>query len=255
MSDVLSEVAAQVGFVRLNRPAAHNALSQLALQRLAAALRQLDADPEVRCLLLAGGERAFATGTELTELMGASPLEMEQNNPLAALDELARLEKPLVAAVRGYALGSGCELALACDILVAAEDARFGLPQVNVGVMPGAGGTQRLTRVLGRARAMDLVLSGRSLTAREALELGLVSRVVPRENCEAEAWAVCREICQRPPVAVRLAKRAIRQADELALAAGCQLERQLFNLLFATDDQKEGMRAFLEKRPPVFVGR
>ncbi len=255
MSEVISEVREQVGFVRLNRPEALNALNHALLQRLLAVLRQLDADADVRCLLVAGGTRAFATGTDLRELLDAGPVDMQQRNPLGPIDELARLQKPVVAAVSGYALGTGCELVLACDLIVAGEDARFGLPQVNVGVIPGAGGTQRLARVLGRARALELILTGRTFSAGEAHALGLVSRVVPRENCEAEAWALCHEICQRPPLAVRLAKQAVRQADELALGAGLALERQYFNLLFGTDDQKEGMRAFLEKRPPVFVGR
>lgn len=254
-SEILSEVNGQVGVVRINRPAASNALNRTVMQRLTAALQRLDHDAEVRCLLLSGDERTFATGPDVAEMAGASVVDVQQRHPLAAWSDLDRLRKPLVAAVAGYALGSGCELVLACDIVVAAETARFGQPEITLGIMPGAGATQRLTRALGKARAMDLILTGRMITAREALALGLVSRVVPRENCDGEALALCRELCRRPPLALQLAKEAIRQAHEMSLSEGLAYERQLFTLLFGTDDQKEGMRAFLEKRPPVFAGR
>lgn len=253
--EVLVETEGQIGVVRINRPEASNALNQAAMQRLAVALQQLDDDPGLRCLLLLGSERAFATGADVAELVDASLLDIRQRNPTARWEQLDRLCKPLVAAVCGYALGAGCELVLACDIVVAAETARFGHPDLTLGVIPGAGGTQRLTRLLGKARAMDLILTGRVITARDALALGLVSRVVPRENCEQDARAICRELCLRPPLALQAAKEAIRKAYELPLGEGLAYERQLYTMLFGTDDQKEGMRAFLEKRPPVFVGR
>ncbi len=254
-NEVLTATEGQVGVARINRPEASNALSQGLMQRLTAALQRFDNDPDIRCLLLLGDERAFAAGADVAELAGASLVDVYQRNPLAHWDALDRLRKPVVAAVCGYALGAGCELMMVCDIVVAAETARFGQPEITLGIIPGAGGTQRLTRVLGKARAMDLILTGRMISAHEACQIGLVSRVVPRENCEQEARAVCRELCRRPPLALRAAKEAIRKAYETTLSEGLAYERQLFTLLFGTDDQKEGMRAFLEKRPPVFVGR
>jgi enoyl-CoA hydratase len=254
-NEVLTATEGQVGVARINRPEASNALSQGLMQRLTAALQRFDNDPDIRCLLLLGDERAFAAGADVAELAGASLVDVYQRNPLAHWDALDRLRKPVVAAVCGYALGAGCELMMACDIVVAAETAHFGQPEITLGIIPGAGGTQRLTRALGKARAMDLILTGRMISAHEACQIGLVSRVVPRENCEQEARAVCRELCRRPPLALRAAKEAIRQAYETTLSEGLAYERQLFTLLFGTDDQKEGMRAFLEKRPPVFVGR
>jgi len=254
-SEIIAIADGPVGLVRINRPEALNALNAGTLQRLATALRRFDEDPQIHCLLLAGSERAFATGLDVNELVGASLVEVRKHNPLAALDELEQLRKPLIAAVNGYALGAGCELALACDIIVAAESARFGFTEVNLGIIPGAGGTQRLTRAVGRARAMDLILTGRTILAREAWQMGLVSRLVPRENCEEEALAIGRELGRRPPLAVQAARQAIRQAQETALREGLALERALFTLLFGTDDQKEGLRAYLEKRPPIFAGR
>ncbi len=254
-TDITIETEGQVGIARINRPAASNALNQALLQRLTTALQRFDNDPDIRCLLLLGDDRAFATGTDVAELVDASLVDMQQRNSLVRWDDLDRLRKPLVAAVCGYALGTGCELMLTCDIIVAAETARFGQPEITLGIIPGAGGTQRLTRILGKARAMDLILTGRMITAHEALQMGLVSRVVPRENCEPEARALCRELCRRPPLALRAAKDAIRKAYETTLSEGLAYERQLFTMLFGTDDQKEGMRAFLEKRPPIFVGR
>lgn len=254
-SDITTATDRQTGIVRLNRPEASNALNQVVMQRLTAALQRFDNDPDIRCLLLLGNERAFATGADVREMVDASPVDVQQRNPLTRWDDLERLRKPVVAAVTGHALGSGCELVMACDIVVAAETARFGQPEVGLGIIPGAGGTQRLARLLGRPRAMDLILTGRMITAREALALGLVSRVVPRENCDEEALGLCHELCRRPPLAVRLAKEAVRRAYETTLSEGLALERQLFALLFATDDQKEGMRAFLEQRPPLFTGR
>lgn len=253
--EILSESNAQVGVLRINRPAALNTLNLATLRLLAERLEAFDADGDIRCLLLTGSERAFAAGNDIAEIADATPAEMYRRHRFACWDRLRRVRKPIVAAVSGYALGGGCELMLACDIVVASETTRIGLPDVGMGSIPGAGGTQRLTRAVGKARAMDLVLTGRTITAREALAMGLVSRVVPREHYFDEALNICRQLAQRPPLAVQMAKEAILKAQETALPAGLEYERNLYYLLFATADQREGMRAFLEKRPAAFVGR
>ncbi len=254
-NEVLTEVIDQIGVLRLNRPDKLNALNLDTMTRLVDALERFDADPGVRCMLLTGDDRAFAAGADIADMASASMVEMYLRNQFARWERIKRVQKPIVAAVAGYALGGGCELMMHCDIIVAAETARFGQPEINIGVMPGAGGTQRLTRAIGKARAMDLVLTGRMITAHEALAAGLVSRVVPREHYYEEALRIGRELCSRPPLALRLAKEAVLKAHELGLSDGLEYERKLFYMLFATDDQKEGMRAFFEKRPPVFVGR
>lgn len=253
--EIRSELRDQIGVVHINRPHVLNALNQAALTELAARLAAFDEQPEVKCLLITGDEQAFAAGVDVAELLETSPIEMVQRGLLAPWDRINALQKPVIAAVQGYALGSGCELALACDLVVAADTARFGLPQLALGIIPGCGGTQRLTRLVGRARALDLILTGRVLTAAEALALGLVSRVVPPENCLDTAFEVARAVSERPPLAVRFAKAAVRKAAELPFSAGLEYERQLYYQLFGSADQREGMRAFLEKRPPVFVGR
>jgi enoyl-CoA hydratase len=254
-NEILSERDGPLGIVRINRGEVLNALSENVLTQLTAALTQFDADPDIRCLLLTGDERAFASGGDVAEMADASPAELQQRDPQRCWEILDQLRKPLVAAVTGYATGSGCGLALACDIVVAGENARFGHPELNLGIIPGAGSTQRWPRLIGRARTMDLILTGHTLTAHQAFDLGLVSRLVPSENCQQIALEICRQICQRAPVAVQTAKEAIRKAYELPLREGMAYERKLYYLMFATDDQKEGMRAFLEKRPPVFAGR
>jgi len=252
---IVTERIDAVGVIRLNRPESLNTLNLALLEQIAAAAERFDTQSEVRCMLLTGDERAFASGTDIAELAGASMVEIYQRNPFAQWERLRRVRKPLMAAVSGYAVGAGCELMLACDVIIASETTRLGLPDVGMGSLPGGGGTQRLTRTVGPARAMDLILTGRMITAREALALGLVSRVVPREQYYREALAVCRELAQRPPLALQMAKDAIRQASELPLAAGLAYERNLYTLLFATADQREGLRAFLEQRPAVFFGR
>ncbi len=206
-------------------------------------------------MLVTGDERAFAARAEIGEMADASMVDMYHRNQFARWERIKRVQKPIVAAVSGYALGGGCELMMHCDIIVASETARFGQPEINIGVMPGAGGTQRLTRSVGKARAMDMVLTGRMVTAAEALEIGLVSRVVPPEHYYREALAVCHELSTKSPLALRLAKEAVLKAHETALSEGLEYERKLFYMLFATADQKEGMRAFLEKRPPVYAGK
>lgn len=254
-NEVLTEVIDQIGVVRLNRPDKLNALNLDTMVRLVEVLEGFDADAGIRCMLLTGDERAFAAGADIADMVNASMVDMYLRNQFARWERIKRVQKPIVAAVAGYALGGGCELMMHCDVIVAAETARFGQPEINIGVMPGAGGTQRLTRAIGKARAMDLVLTGRMITAQEAFDAGLVSRVVPREHYYDEALRICRELCGRPPLALRLAKEAVLKAHELSLSDGLEYERKLFYMLFATDDQKEGMRAFFEKRQPLFAGR
>jgi enoyl-CoA hydratase len=219
------------------------------------ALRELDADPEIRAIVLGGSERAFAAGADVNELAASTPVTLYENRRLEQWDAIRTLRTPLVAAVSGYCLGGGCELAMLCDLIVASESARFGQPEINLGILPGAGGTQRLTRAVGKAVAMDMILTGRMLSAREALSFGLVARVVAKEAWLAEAKRVAREIAAKGPVAVRLAKEAVDAAFETPLAAGVELERRSFCLARASEDATEGLAAFLERRPPDFQGR
>jgi enoyl-CoA hydratase len=219
------------------------------------ALQELDVDPEVRAIVLGGGERAFAAGADINELAGGTPITLYANRRLDAWDSIRDLRTPLVAAVSGYCLGGGCELAMLCDLIVASETAKFGQPEINLGVIPGAGGTQRLTRAVGKSVAMDMILTGRMLSAREALSFGLVARVVAREAWLEEAKRVARELAAKGPIAVRLAKEAVDKAFETPLAVGVDFERRAFYLARASDDATEGLNAFLEKREPDFEGR
>jgi len=251
-----TELAAGVALVTLDRPDVLNALSLDMLDELAAILDRLDADPACRAIVLTGsGTRAFAAGADIRELARQTTVGLLAENRFAVWDRIGAVRTPLIAAVRGFALGGGCELAMSCDIIVAAEDATFGQPEINLGVMPGAGGTQRLTRAIGKARAMDLILTGRTIGAVEAERIGLVSRVVAPDRTLDEAIELAKRIAAQAPVAVLAAKEAIKQADELPLSAGLQHERRAFFLLFASDDQGEGMAAFVEKRPPHWKGR
>jgi enoyl-CoA hydratase len=245
-----------VALVTLDRPDALNALSFGLLADLVAALEALDDDDGVRAIVLTGaGDRAFAAGADIKEMADATPESLADGGGFGHWDELRTIRKPVIAAVRGFALGGGCELAMACDLIIAGDDAEFGQPEIRIGVMPGAGGTQRLTRAIGKARAMELILTGRSIDAREAERLGLVTRVVPAEATLEAALALAAEIAAMPPVAVAAAKRAINEADDGSLTDGLAGERQAFFDLFATADQKEGMAAFVEKRPPRWTGR
>lgn len=245
-----------VALVTLDRPAALNALSFDLLDDLAGALESLDADPACRAIVLTGsGSRAFAAGADIRELATQSAASLHAGGRFAAWDRLARVGTPVIAAVRGFALGGGCELAMACDMIVAGDDATFGQPEILLGVMPGAGGTQRLTRAIGQARAMELILTGRSMRAHEAEAAGLVTRVVPAEATLDAALELARQVASMPPVAVRAAKAAIRAAAEGPLSAGLAAERASFFALFDTDDQAEGMAAFTDKRAPVWTGR
>lgn len=254
-NEILRETRGPIGILRINRPDKLNALNMATMDQIVAGFEHYESDAEIRCTLIAGSDRAFAAGADIGEMADASMVEMYHRNQFAKWERIRRIQKPIVAAVSGYVLGGGCELMMHCDIIIAAESARIGQPEINIGVMPGAGGTQRLTRAVGKARAMDLVLTGRQISAAEALAAGLVSRIVPAENCFEEALAVCRELCAKSPLALRLAKEAVLKAFETTLSEGLEYERKLFYMLFATADQKEGMRAFLEKRPPVYCGK
>ena len=257
MSDelVLVERDEPIAVVLLNRPDALNALSDELMGALVDALRELDADEAVGCIVLGGSERAFAAGADIGQLAQASPVEMYYQRRVDRWDEIRALWTPLVAAVSGFCLGGGCELAMACDLIVASETAKFDQPESGLGLIPGAGGTQRLTRAVGKAVAMDVILSGRFLSADEALRAGLVARVVAKEAWLAEAKHVARDIAAKGPVATRLAKEAVDRAFEGPLTLGVEYERRLLYLALASDDAKEGLTAFLEKRRPEFKGR
>jgi enoyl-CoA hydratase len=244
-----------VAVVLLNRPEQLNALSNELMEELVARLEELDRDEEVRAIVLGGNERAFAAGADIGELAQASAIDLYYERRVERWDAIRGLRTPLVAAVSGYCLGGGCELAMSCDLIVASETAHFGQPETGLGIIPGAGGTQRLTRAVGKALAMDVILSGRRLSAREALAAGLVARVVAKEAWLEEAKRVARDIAEKGPVATRLAKESVDRAYETSLSAGVEAERRALYLAFASEDAKEGMTAFGEKRRPDFKGR
>jgi enoyl-CoA hydratase len=225
------------------------------MDELVAALRELDDDDAVRCIVLGGNERAFAAGADVAELSGGTPISLYQESRIDRWDAIRGVRTPLIAAVSGFCLGGGCELAMACDLIIASEFAKFGQPEINLGVMPGAGGTQRLTRAVGKAVAMDLILTGRMLGAEEARQLGLVARVVPQDSWLESAKQVAREIASKSPVSARLAKEAIDEAFETPLSAGIDFERRSFYLARASEDADEGLSAFVEKRKPEFRGK
>lgn len=252
---VLTEIRENVGLVYLNRPEKLNALSPDLLSELCDTLETLETNPEVRAVVLSGKGKAFAAGADIQAMATARPRDILSLNTLAYWQRLRRLNLPLIAAVHGVAYGGGCELAMQCDMIVAAENARFGQPEIKLGIMPGAGGTQRLARALGIYRAMELILTGEPLSAQEAYQYGLVNRLVPAERCLDEAINLGRQIASRPAIAVRLAREAVRYGFETSLREGLELERRNYVLLFDTDDQKEGMAAFLEKRAPKFSGK
>ena len=257
MSDalVLVETHGRAGVIRINRPKQLNALNGAVMRVLVDAALAFDADAAVGAIVITGDERAFAAGADIKEMASASVVEMLHANRFELWDALRGIKKPLIAAVSGWALGGGCELAMACDMIVASETARFGQPEINIGIIPGAGGTQRLTRAVGKALAMEVILNGRFLDAAEAERFGLVNRVVPVEQYLRTAIELAQQIAERAPLAVRLAKEAVNQAQESALAEGMADERRMFYMLFSTEDQKEGMQAFLDKRPARWQGR
>ncbi|MHC5004045.1 MAG: enoyl-CoA hydratase-related protein [Planctomycetota bacterium] len=252
---ILAETDGHVGIIRINRPKVLNALNPQLMGMLAGQMEAFDKDPEVRVILLAGHERAWAAGADIGDMAERSMLEMYERDQFATWERIKRVKTPIVAAVSGFALGGGCELMMMCDVIVASETAQIGQPEINIGVMPGAGGTQRLTKAVGKAVAMDVILTGRFLSAREAEASGLVSRVVPREHWYEEALKLAHTMAAKGPIALRLAKEAVLKAHETALSEGLEYERKLFYMLFDTEDQKEGMRAFVEKRRPTFTGR
>jgi enoyl-CoA hydratase len=255
VSVVLVEREPPIAVVRLNRPEALNALNDEVMERLVDALTSLDEDEEIRCVVLAGSERAFAAGADIGQMAEASAMEMYEARRIDRWDAIRRVRTPLVAAVSGFCLGGGNELAMACDLIVASETAQFGQPETGLGIIPGAGGTQRLTRAIGKGKAMDVILSGRFLDAVEAERAGLVARVVAKEAWLEEAKAVARAIASKGPVAQRLAKESVNRAFESTLETGLDYERKALYLAFASDDAHEGLTAFTEKRKPEFRDR
>ena len=253
MSAVLIKIEGSVGIATLNRPDALNALNTQLLNELADALEAWDRGTEVRCMIVTGSERAFAAGADIKEMAPKGFSDMVRENLFGAqFDRIARIKKPIIAAVAGHALGGGCELAMACDFIIAADTARFGQPEITLGVMPGLGGTQRLARAVGKAKAMDLCLTGRPMDAAEAEASGLVARVVPAELLMAEAMKAAAKIAAQSSPAAQMVKEAVNRAFETSLAEGLHYERRAFHAMFATHDQKEGMAAFGEKRKPAF---
>ena len=244
-----------VALVRLNRPEARNALSPEMMDEIAGALERFDPDPEIRCIVVAGSDDVFAAGADI-RAMAERTLPEALYHPAAGFwRRVAAIKTPLVAAVSGYALGGGCELALACDMIVAADNALFGQPEITLGIIPGGGGTQRLARVLGKQRTMEYVLTGRRFDAGMAYQWGLVNKVVRQQDCVMEAVELARTIAERPPLAARLAKQAVIAAEETTLSSGIETERRLYELAMATEDRVEGMNAFIEKREPKYEGK
>ena len=252
---ILTETRERVGLVRLNRPQALNALNSTLVGELMDALAAFDVEAGIGAMVITGSDKAFAAGADIKEMADASAVEMWQRDNIARFDRIRQIKKPVLAAVSGWCLGGGSELAMSCDMIIASESARFGQPEINLGVIPGAGGTQRLTRAVGKAIAMEMILNNRTLTADEALHYGLVNRVVPVERYLDEALGLAAEIAARAPLAVRLGKEAINNAFESFLRDGLAGERQAFYFLFATADQKEGMAAFTEKRKAEWKGQ
>ena len=254
-SKILVETHERVGLMRINRPKALNALDSTVTNELNMAMTDFDRDPGIGAMVITGDERAFAAGADIKEMAESSAVEMLQRDNISAFDEIRKIKKPVIAAVSGWCLGGGNELAMSCDMIVASESARFGQPEINLGVIPGAGGTQRLTRAVGKVIAMEMVLNNRTLTAQEALEFGLVNRVVPVEAYLEQAMGLAQEIAGRAPLALQLGKETVNQAFETTLSDGLAEERRAFYFLFASEDQKEGMQAFVEKRKPDWRGR
>ncbi|HEY6775010.1 MAG TPA: enoyl-CoA hydratase-related protein [Thermoleophilaceae bacterium] len=255
MATINAEIRGAVGIARLNRPEVRNALSPELMTELVDLVERWDADPELRSVVIAGGDEWFAAGADIKAMAKRTFVETLTSSAASFWSRLAAIRTPLIAAVWGYALGGGCELALVCDMIVASENAEFGQPEILLGIIPGGGGTQRLARVMGKQRAMELVLTGRRIKAREALELGIVNRVAPAGKWLDAALELADVVARRPPLAVRLGKQAVLAADETPLTAGLDQERRLYELAMATEDRVEGMNAFIEKRQPEFRGR
>jgi enoyl-CoA hydratase len=252
---IIVETKGRVGIVRLNRPQALNALNAKLNEELTAAIDALEADEKIACVILTGSEKAFAAGADIKEMQAKSYMDAFKGDFAGNWDRVARMRKPVIAAVAGFALGGGCELAMMCDMIIAADNAKFGQPEIKLGVIPGIGGTQRLTRAIGKAKAMDLNLTGRMMDAAEAERSGLVARVVPAANLMDEAMKAAETIAGMSLVALMVAKESVNRAFETTLSEGIRFERRTFHALFATHDQKEGMAAFVEKRPAKFEDR
>ena len=251
--NILTEQRGRVGLIRLNRPQALNALNSQLNDELGLAVAAFDADAGIGCILLTGSDKAFAAGADIKEMAKKSAVEVFMDDFTGTWDAVARARKPVIAAVAGFALGGGCELAMQCDLIIAADTAKFGQPEIKLGIIPGIGGTQRLTRAVGKAKAMDLVLTGRMMDAAEAERSGLVARVVPAARLMEEAIKVAETIAAMSQPALLAAKEAVNRSFETSLAEGVRFERRVFHALFATKDRKEGMAAFIEKRPPRFM--
>lgn len=252
---ILAETRGRVGLIMLNRPQAMNALNRQLMREMMDALEAFDKNDAIGAMVITGNEKAFAAGADIKEMMDKSIEQMMDTDHIAVFGRIRTIRKPVIAAVSGWALGGGCEIALSCDMVVASESAKFGQPEINIGVIPGAGGTQRLTRAVGKAMAMEMILNDRRLTAQEALQHGLVNRVVPVGRYLEEALKLAEEVAARAPLAVRAAKKMINQAYERSLADGLAEEKMEFYSLFASQDQKEGMKAFVEKRRPEWKGK
>jgi enoyl-CoA hydratase len=252
---VNSQVAPQIALIELNRPKELNALNPQLMQEVRDALQDLDRNEQVRVIIITGNEQAFAAGADIKQMADKSAIDMLVLDQFSTWDQIRKTKKPIIAAVSGFALGGGCEFAMTCDMIIASETAKFGQPEIKIGTIPGAGGTQRLTKALGKAKAMELILTGRFLSAQEAHFYGLVNKVVPVEFYLQEAIALAKEIAAMSPIAVQLAKEAVNRSFETLLDEGLMFERKNFYLTFASQDQKEGMQAFIEKRKPSFLGR
>jgi enoyl-CoA hydratase len=252
---ILTEIRGRVGLITLNRPQVMNALNNQLMREVMNALDIFDKDDEIGAMVITGNEKAFAAGADIKEMAGKNIQQMMDTDHVAVFGRIGTIRKPVIAAVSGWALGGGCEIAISCDMIIASESAIFGQPEINIGVIPGAGGTQRLARALGKALAMEMILNDRRLTAQEALQHGLVNRVVAVDAYLDEALKLAEEIASRAPVAVRAAKKMINQSYERMLSEGLTEEKQVFYNLFSTEDQKEGMKAFVEKRQPAWKGK